>query len=99
MAFASLLANRRYRHPPFYTVCGGGLCNFGIADLDCLGQTRRFDRPLLTSGLTPETDIQLIRGHVSNVPLPDSCAAAKAHPNLRQILHQSWTHNIIDEIS
>ena len=68
MAFASLLANRRYRHPPFYTVCGGGLCNFGIADLDCLGQTRRFDRPLLTSGLTPETDIQLIRWHVSNVP-------------------------------
>jgi hypothetical protein len=36
-----------------------------------LGQTRRFDRPLLTSGLTPETDIQLIRWHVSTVPEGD----------------------------
>jgi hypothetical protein len=29
------------------------------------------DRPLLTSGLPPETDIQLILWHVSNVPTTD----------------------------
>ena len=31
-------------------------------------QTTRRNRPLLTSGLTPETDIQPIRWHVSNGP-------------------------------
>ena len=37
-----------------------------------VGQMRRFDRPPLTSGLTLETDIQLIQGHVLNVPNPES---------------------------
>jgi hypothetical protein len=42
---------------------------------------RVFDRPLLTSGLIPETDIQLIRWHVSNGP--------------RVIMHQAtWTYSI-----
>jgi hypothetical protein len=36
-----------------------------------LGQTRHFDRPLMTSGLPPETDILKARRHASNAPQPD----------------------------
>src|SRR3984893_5889392 len=33
-----------------------------------MGQSRRFDRPLLTSDLPPETDIVRVGRHVSKVP-------------------------------
>jgi hypothetical protein len=33
------------------------------------GQSRRFDRPLLTSDLPPETDIVRVGRHVSKVPI------------------------------
>jgi len=35
------------------------------------GQTRRYDRALITSGLPTRTDILRVRRHVSNVPKPE----------------------------
>ena len=41
------------------------------------GQSRRFGRWPMTSGLPPETDILRAGRHVSNVPRADSCTAVK----------------------
>ena len=43
------------------------------------GQSRHFGYRPTTSGLPLETDIVRAGRHVSKVPLPDSCAAAKLH--------------------
>ena len=40
-------------------------------DQSAMGQSRRFDRVQLTSGLTPQADIIADRRHVSKVPTGD----------------------------
>jgi hypothetical protein len=47
-----------------------------------MGQTRRSDGSPATSGLPHLADIFPIRRHVSKVPQPDSCNAAKLFDHL-----------------
>jgi hypothetical protein len=50
--------------------------------MSLLGQSRRFGRPAMTSGLTPETDMVRLPRDVSNVPFSTKGSRANcANPN------------------
>ena len=51
--------------------------NYSALCMSLVGQSRHFDRALATSGLPRLSDILRVGRHVSKVPLPDSCIAAK----------------------